>query len=161
MPQQFVRGVACTPAFAAAMTIDFGASVTIATAPGPLATVKLGLIGTLNGGATPSQVFGNIVLPVYDTYAVGATVVWGVQLNEGDGSLSVLSQLYTFQQTGSTGDTIRGAYLATPGGSPVLYALCLFNPAITLVNAGDGFTIVVAWNMQSATIAPVSFNVDY
>jgi hypothetical protein len=159
--QQYCPGYVCTPALAAAAPVLFGPTVTLAGVPGPYGAVKIGLIGALNGAASANQVFANITLPVYDTYAIGATVVWGVELNEHDGTLTCSSQLETFQQTGAGGDTIVGAYLSFTG--PVVYAICTFLTPIVLVNSGDGFTILAEWNIQanqSAAIPAVAFQVN-
>lgn len=159
--QQYCPGFVCTPAMAAQAAVDFSATVTLAAAPGPLGLLKMALIGALNGGAGAGQVFGNITLPIYDTYASGATVVWGVTLNEPDGTLTATSQLFTFQQTGDTGDTIVGAYLWFTG--PIVYAICTFPNPVILLNAGDGLTILVEWNLQAntgSTIPAVGFQVN-
>jgi hypothetical protein len=158
MGVQVCPGTPTTAAWSAAMTVDFGATVTISAAPGPLGALKMGLISVLNGGATPASVFADITLPTYDTYAASATLTWSVQLNETDGSLTVITDTVIFQQTGDAGATIVGAYLWVTG--PVVYGLCLFPSPINLVNEGDGFTISAQWNMQSPTLSALQFVTD-
>ena len=158
MSVQNIPGVSTTMCDAACLTLLTPAAIPLLGPPGPLGALSIGLIAALNGGATKNQVFANITLPAYDTYAASATLVWDVQLNESDGSLTVTSQKVTFQQTGAVGATIIGCYSWITG--PLVYAIALFPSPVTLVNAGDGFTLVANWNLDSQTLPNVSYVLD-
>jgi hypothetical protein len=158
VPVQTCPGTPTTPAWAAALTVLCSASETITAAPGPWGALKMGLISSLNGSPATDSVFADITVPIYDTYAVSADLTWSVQLNEADGSLTVVCQQLIFQQTGEVGSTIVGAYIYVTG--PIVYGLCLFVAPIILANEGDGFVTSVQWNMQSPTIPALIWTVD-
>jgi len=141
------------------MTVLFGASVTITAAPGPWGALLMGLIGSLNGGVSAHKVYADITVPGYDTYAPSDALTWSVQLNETDGSLTVISATEIFQQTGATGATIVGAFLYVASGTH-LYGLCEFPSPINLVNDMDGFAISAQWNLQTSTLPALQFVVD-
>lgn len=158
MPTQIIPGVSTTLCDSACLTLLTPAAIPLLGPPGPLGALKIGLIATLNGGATKNQVFANITLPAYTGYAASATLVWSVQLNESDGSLTVTSQNAVFQQTGSTGATIVGCYSWAAG--PLVYAIALFPSPVNLVNEGDGFILTANWNLDSALLPNVSYVLD-
>ena len=158
MPTQVIPGVSTTLCDSVCLTLLINPSISLTAAPGPLGALKIGLIAVLNGDATKNQVFANITLPTYDTYAPSATLVWSVLLNEADGSLTCTSQNVVFQQTGDVGATIVGCYSYVTG--PDVYAIALFPSPVNLVNEGDGFVLTANWNLDSQSLPNVSYLLD-
>jgi hypothetical protein len=158
MPTQVIPGVSTTVCDSAVLTLITAPAIPLLAPPGPLGALKIGLIAVLNGGATKNQVFANITLPAYTGYADSATLVWSVQLNESDGSLTVTSQNCVFQQTGDVGATIVGCYSWAAG--PLVYAIAVFPTPVTLVNTGDGFVLTANWNLDSQLMPNVSYVLD-
>lgn len=121
-------------------------------APLLLAAAKQGLAAS---SFTPNvgTVEGDFTEAAFTGYAQSATIVWGAPLNEPDGSQTSLSPANLFRcTTTGTAETIYGGFVsdgvASPG-SGILGSYVMPVP-IPIVNAGDGFSVVIAWPMGQA-----------
>lgn len=127
-------------------------------APVKLAAAKQGLSA---GDFTPNvaTVYGDMTLPTFTGYAVSATIVWGAPLNEPDGSKTSLSPAALFRATAvPTPESIYGGFIGDGVAAPatgILGSYKLDEP-FPIQNPGDGFSVVIGWNMGQNGSVPVA-----
>lgn len=113
-----------------------------------MAAAKVGL-GTGVITPTPSTTFSACVEATFTGYAESATVVWGLPINETDGSVTCWGPSNLFRCTGSgTPNAIANLFYTDGVASPntgVCFVGSIF-PPIEIVNSGDGFSVTPGFN---------------
>jgi hypothetical protein len=95
-----------------------------------------------NINVTDATVIGDLTEATFAGYAASAALTWGTPYNDGDHA-SVESNRVQFTTTGEPdGQTARGAYLTTAGGSPALLAILPFDGPQSVVEAGDAVIVI-------------------
>lgn len=130
-------------------------------APLLLAAAKQGLTTSVFNPAY-NTAFSDMTEPTFTGYAESATVVWGAPVNEIDGSQTSLSPSALFRATAvPTPESITGGFVSDGVASPgtgILGSYKLSTP-IPIQNPGDGFSVVIAWNLGQAG-APCMANIN-
>lgn len=113
-----------------------------------LSAAKAGL-GTGIFTPGPGTVEADCVEATYTGYAQSATIAWGAAINELDGSETTMSPSKLWRCTaGGSPQSITNLFItdgvASPGSG--VLGVAIITPSIPIVNAGDGFSTIIAWN---------------
>lgn len=122
-------------------------------APVLLAAAKIGL-GTAVVTPGPATTFAELVEAGFTGYSQSATVVWGLLVNELDGSVTSLAPSHLFRCTVTgAGQSVNNFFVTDGVASPGtgILGAARISPAIPIEFAGDGFSLTVAWNFGPAS----------
>lgn len=118
-------------------------------APLLLAAAKLGAGKAL---ITPSltTVIADLQECDFVGYAESATIVWGTPINDADTTPTSISPSHLFRATASTTpNNVQNVFVTDGVASPNqgILASGSFSPPIGINNTGDGFSMLVNWNL--------------
>lgn len=133
-----------TAYYADVMTQD----IALAPAATKLSGAKMGL-GTGAISIGPTTLITDLIEAAFTGYARSATIVWGLPINELDGSVTSQSPSALFRCTVTgAGENIQNLFVCDSGAPPagVILGACRITPPIPIVVAGDGFTALIDWN---------------
>lgn len=119
-----------------------------------LSAAKLGA-GTTVLTPNPTTVIADLGETTFIGYAESATIVWGLPVNETDGSVTSISPAHLFRcTTGGAEQAINNVFVTDGVASPNqgILASAIVSPAIGITNIGDGFSVVIAWNEGVASV---------
>jgi len=112
-------------------------------APTKLAAAKVG-VGTAVFTPGVNSTITDCAQAASTGLALSATIVWGLPINELDGSVTSQSPSHLFRASAVTPETITNVYLTD--GSTDLMACALISPTVPIAVIGDGFSCIVQWN---------------
>lgn len=117
---------------------------------GPLTGAKLFLFSNPIV-LTKRLTLADLTEAVYSGYARQGPVTWGTQIEQADGSVTILSDLHTFVAVAASGFTsgqVAGWALISNDATPVLLMAEVLGTPFQFVNPGDGFGLVVQFNLN-------------
>lgn len=116
-------------------------------APTLLAAAKLGL-GNANFTPGLTTAYSDFPLPAWTGYALSATVVWGLPVNQLNGGVNMLSPSHLFRATAvAVPEGVFGGFVSdgvAPPGTGILGSYKIV-PTIPIQAPGDGLSVEVAW----------------
>ena len=117
-------------------------------APTLVAAAKL-MAGTaqITPGLTTS--YADLIEATFTGYAQSATIVWGTPINDVDTTPTSFAPSHLFRGTGVVENNIYNVAV-TDGVAPVSTGIlfsAVFAPAIEIVGIGDGFAVIVGFNL--------------
>jgi hypothetical protein len=122
-------------------------------APVLLSAAKI-MLGTTPITPSVTTNYASLTEAAFTGYAQSATVVWGAPVNELDGSQTALSPSHLFRCTASGTPEVISNFAVTDGVAPTATGIlgsALINPGVPIQDAGDGFSLTVAWNLGPAS----------
>ena len=119
-----------------------------------LSAAKIGC-GTTVLTPSPTTVIADLGEATFIGYAESTTIVWGLPVNETDGSVTAISPAHLFRcTTGGAEQAINNVFWTDGVASPSqgILGSAVVDPAISITNVGDGFSVVSAWNEGVASV---------
>ena len=108
------------------------------------------MLGTVLITPSLSTVYSTLVEATFTGYAQSATIVWGTPINDVDTTPTSISPAHLFRATDGVAPNQIYNVAVTDGVAPTdtgILASGSFTPPIPIVNAGDGFSMIVDWNL--------------
>jgi hypothetical protein len=98
---------------------------------------------------TPQTTWAQLTEANYSGYAAQASLAWGNPILQGDGTYTILSGLTTWTASAASnfiGNTVWGWAITDAAGANLMLAE-MFQSPVPFVNPGDGFGLVVEFNV--------------
>lgn len=118
-------------------------------APTLLAAAKM-MLGQNFFSPSLNTVYSNLSECDFVGYAQSATIAWGVPVNDVDTTPTSIAPSHQFRATSAATPNNVQSLAVTDGVAPTatgILASGAFAPPITIANIGDGFAVIVDWNL--------------